>query len=319
MKNIVFILILLVSFSCKKEAKKENLADNDSKIEQIVIDSSTKVANEKPIGSVIEKSAQIGSTSYKPIEKITISDFSNKLGYYVGDFVMVSDEYKENASYTNLINISVDAITNDSIYGHSVVAGNIRPFRGEFDVENLHAIVNEPGDDIYDGKFEFKFNENKIIGKWLANDKSITVNSRKYTLQKTEFKYNPSFNIEFVDGYNDFILSEKHEYNYESGDYEKIDGNNLAEINASNKKLTNKEIENLNKGELEVLRNLVYARHGYSFKNRKMRYFFDSNIDWYIPTSTDVRNKLTDIEKQNIDLIKRYEQHAERYYDYFGR
>ena len=93
----------------------------------------------------------------------------------------------------------------------------------------------------------------------------------------------------------------------------------IAKLNASTDILSNQDIENLNKGELEILRNMIYARHGYSFKNRKMRYFFDSWIDWYIPVSTDIRAKLTDLEKKNIDLIKRYEQHAERYYDYFGR
>ena len=50
-----------------------------------------------------------------------------------------------------------------------------------------------------------------------------------------------------------------------------------------------------------------------------MRYFFDSNIDWYIPISTDVRAELTELEKENIDLLKRYEEHAEQYYDHFGR
>ncbi len=35
--------------------------------------------------------------------------------------------------------------------------------------------------------------------------------------------------------------------------------------------------------------------------------------------STDVRNELTELEKKNIDLIKRYEEHAEKYYDEYGR
>ena len=66
-------------------------------------------------------------------------------------------------------------------------------------------------------------------------------------------------------------------------------------------------------------RNSIYARHGYSFKNRKMRYFFDNYIDWYMPVNTDIRNSLTDIEKRNIELLKRYEEHAENYYDEYGR
>jgi hypothetical protein len=38
-----------------------------------------------------------------------------------------------------------------------------------------------------------------------------------------------------------------------------------------------------------------------------------------MPVSTDVRNDLTDLEKKNIELIKRYEEHAEKYYDEYGR
>jgi hypothetical protein len=38
-----------------------------------------------------------------------------------------------------------------------------------------------------------------------------------------------------------------------------------------------------------------------------------------MPVSTDIRADLTEIERQNVELIKRYEEHAARYYDYFGR
>jgi hypothetical protein len=72
------------------------------------------------------------------------------------------------------------------------------------------------------------------------------------------------------------------------------------------------------KGDLEIIRNAIYARHGYSFKNRKMRYVFDQ-IDWYNPVHVDIRSDLTDLEKKNIDLLKRYEGHAVTYYDSFGR
>lgn len=73
------------------------------------------------------------------------------------------------------------------------------------------------------------------------------------------------------------------------------------------------------KSDMEILRNSIYARHGYSFKTRKMRYVFDTYVDWYIPMSTDVSKELTPLEQENIALLKRYEQHAETYYDTFGR
>ena len=68
-----------------------------------------------------------------------------------------------------------------------------------------------------------------------------------------------------------------------------------------------------------MIRNAIFARHGYSFKNRKMRYFIDQLVNWYMPVSTDIRDELTELELANIDLLKRYEEHRERYYDAFGR
>jgi hypothetical protein len=50
-----------------------------------------------------------------------------------------------------------------------------------------------------------------------------------------------------------------------------------------------------------------------------MRYLFDNLVEWYVPSNVDVRNELTALEKDNIALIKRYEDHAEKYYDEFSR
>jgi hypothetical protein len=89
--------------------------------------------------------------------------------------------------------------------------------------------------------------------------------------------------------------------------------------NASEVLLKSKDVENMYRADLEVMRNAIYARHGYSFKNPRMRILFDSYVPWYMPLSTDVTGLLTDVEKKNIELIKRYEKHATKYYDVFGR
>jgi hypothetical protein len=49
-----------------------------------------------------------------------------------------------------------------------------------------------------------------------------------------------------------------------------------------------------------------------------MRFLLEG-VNWYVPISTDVYAKLTAIEKKNIDLIKRYEEYAERNYQFFAR
>ena len=66
------------------------------------------------------------------------------------------------------------------------------------------------------------------------------------------------------------------------------------------------------------MRSEIYARHGYSFKEKDMRYLFESK-DWYMPMSNDVREKLSKSEIANIDLIYEYETYVEEYYDDYGR
>ena len=86
-----------------------------------------------------------------------------------------------------------------------------------------------------------------------------------------------------------------------------------AEDNASSA-----EAAETNEDELAKYRNEIYARHGYSFKNKKWRYYFEK-MDWYIPMGLDIRDKLSDIEVQNIELIYEYESYYEEEYDYYGR
>ncbi|MFT5724825.1 MAG: hypothetical protein ACI9JN_001948, partial [Bacteroidia bacterium] len=90
------------------------------------------------------------------------------------------------------------------------------------------------------------------------------------------------------------------------------------EKNISIDSLTVEDVEGHSKQRLRIFRNIIYARHGYSFKNNDIRAFFE-DFDWYVPVSTDVRASLTPVEKANIALIKRYEAYAEDYYDDFGR
>ena len=209
------------------------------------------------------------------------------------------------------------------MYGHSIVAGNNRPFKGKFTKEgtNYKADVSEPGDDKYDGKFSFtinideaKTNEIYMEGTWKANDKKLDVSERKYNLYKKDF---------FYDTYNELPENVKWAELYGTNTkfpdkFEALTGD-VTKFNASRTELTKNDIENLYKGDLEIIRNAIYARHGYSFKTRRIRFIFDQFVPWYMPVTTDVRNDLTELEKKNIELLKRYEEHAEKYYDEYGR
>lgn len=240
------------------------------------------------------------------------------LGYYVGIFYGVDIDFDKNPAISNKITIAIDSIGEDEIFGHSVVAGNNRPFSGPMMQEggDLKVEAKEPGDNRYDGVFTFTLSTatNNVAGTWQANNKKLAVSKREYNLKKRTFSYDPNLALP-----EDVSWSQLYEKNPKFEDKEESLTKDVLKFNASNEELKKEDIENMYKGDLEVMRNAIYARHGYSFKNRKMRFIFDSAVDWYMPVSTDIRSDLTDLERKNIDLLKRYEEHAGRYYDVFGR
>lgn len=233
-------------------------------------------------------------------------------GYYVGDFEASQMKNDKDPSYRNKINVSIDSVVGSKITGHSVVAGNSRPFVGT--IRERVVTAKEPGDDPYDGVFEFTLQPKgtRIDGSWTANDKKLAVTKRKYTLHKTAFRYDPHQKLDGIG--RGWVYSPGLEG---SGRGEKLTAD-AYKFNASDTVLQSRDVENMYKRDLEVTRNAIYARHGYSFQNRDMRYFFD-RVSWYVPVSTDVTAQLTDLEKRNIELLKRYENHAASYYDRFGR
>lgn len=77
----------------------------------------------------------------------------------------------------------------------------------------------------------------------------------------------------------------------------------------SKRKLSYSDIADKTSKELELMRNSIYARHGYKFKRKDLADYF-SQFPWYTPTtsnSEDVRNQMNDIEVFNIDYIKSHE------------
>lgn len=291
MKQISIIALLLFVVSCTKENnKRENLSSNFSFASNI-------------------------NNAHTFVNEFGIE------GYYVGYFEALKYDENKDVMYSNKITISIDSLNENTCFGHSIVAGNMRPFKGaysKFDNNTFKCTAKEPGDDKYDGAFEFEIDANskKITGKWKSNDPNLAVTERQYELELRTFIYNP-----------DLELPEYLTYEGLYGTYKETDTSSIAEsltddifkFNASKVLLKTKDVENMYQADLEVLRNSIYARHGYSFKNRKMRFLFDQAVEWYMPVSINITNDLTPIEKQNIELLKRYEKHAVKYYDSFGR
>jgi len=263
---------------------------------------------------------------------LTANNEKDLIGYWVGLFkpdttkkIIYTGE-KEAWDFSKKINISIDSIGGGKVAGHSVVAGNVRPFRGDIQKGNAawHFDVKEPGDDKYDGKFTFAIaiGDSALSGVWTANNK-IRIPHRKYRLTKKIFKYNPAAEMQHG-RYVDWTKKKTKYIKDPELDYDGYDtsyfatSNDVYKYNASATLLTRNEVANIKKADIFILRNAIYARHGYSFKNQQLRAFFDKQ-SWYIPVSADVKNEFTEIEKKNIELLLRFEKNAKEYYDEFGR
>jgi hypothetical protein len=189
---------------------------------------------------------------------------------------------------SNKMTLIISNFKGDTILGRSIVAMNDRPFEGNirYDKGVFSIDAKEPGDNQYDGVFRITLDEknlNELQGAWDANNKSIP--SKRFKFERKSFNYDPSV-----------------------GSYPE----------ASERLLKPEDVENKNKDDLFIMRNNIFARHGYVFYKKDTRDIYERQ-SWYIPNSIDVKNDLTDVEKKNITLIARYEKYAVEYGEDFGR
>lgn len=309
MKSLKFFLLALfpiVFVQCKKEAKE--------------------VASKKDSTEVVK-----ADTLVEP-------EFHTEMyGLYTGEFVgkeMVYDREVDEEYYTDVykrITLKINKITKDSVYGQSIVSGNQRPFRGILNESTSSFILDEPGDDKTDGRFEVKLKDDSLNGKWMAfNSSAVKAPEKRLKLLKKDFVYNPNFMLEEKDGdyslvdwknpkkfVERYIDEEGKSESYTTETYRQA-SEAVYKLNASKQKLAEKDLKNLSKLDLQIIKNLVFARHGYSFKKETFRNFFEDTT-WYIPVSDNVDNELSELEKKNVALINRFIKYAEDKYDSFGR
>lgn len=73
--------------------------------------------------------------------------------------------------------------------------------------------------------------------------------------------------------------------------------------------LSEYDLQGLSKDELRILRNEIYARHGLIFHSEDLTEYFNQ-FSWYHPYTSDaekVHKSMTDVEKENINFIKKKE------------
>lgn len=70
--------------------------------------------------------------------------------------------------------------------------------------------------------------------------------------------------------------------------------------------ITREQLDGLTKDEIALLRNEIYARHGYEFQLQQYKDYFNKK-SWYRPSSYFDESMFNSIEKANKDLIVEYE------------
>ena len=74
----------------------------------------------------------------------------------------------------------------------------------------------------------------------------------------------------------------------------------------SQRRVTESDLEGKSKQELRIMRNYIFARHGYIFKSKSLKKYF-KQFDWYSPKRKKVSSELSQVELDNVSFIKSYE------------
>ncbi len=111
---------------------------------------------------------------------------------------------------------------------------------------------------------------------------------------------------------NEQIEGNQEEVFTESADYqvseESTEDDSYWDV-LSTRKLTQSDLEGKTADELAIMRNSIYARHGYRFKKKKFLDYF-GQFDWYQPSTDNQQeayNHMSGIEQYNVNFIREHE------------
>ncbi|MCU4580276.1 YARHG domain-containing protein [Acinetobacter gyllenbergii] len=163
------------------------------------------------------------------------------------------------------------------ITGYSLLNGKQTNFKGKIQQTDLNYTLNlnEVGQGSAVGRFvlDYSGNTSAIEAQWSSVTK--TVKPKFFSLNAQQCKY--------AKGQGEFP-------------------------EASSRLLKDADLQ-VPLGQLQYMRNEIYARHGYAFQNKKWANTF-SQSEWYMPCYTNVDARLTSTEKENVKRIKLVEPYA---------
>jgi hypothetical protein len=218
------------------------------------------------------------------------------------DKVLPDDHYEEvQASILNLI-FNFGLSSNEVIYPWCYK-------KHEFGYSLIYQTIPPSGETTYVSLVVVDYNRYKIAQEFFGERYSY---NRDETTNSLNFKFVNDTILEVQCDVMDFTFSELLDTKYT---YYLIGRNGIATLSGSDlisknrtypksslKLLTKKEIGELTKSELDVMRNEIFADHGYIFKTDKWKDYF-SKREWYSPRYENVNDSLSTIENYNIQLI----------------
>lgn len=129
-------------------------------------------------------------------------------GFWVGNFYS-EDELEYDGDMIDALkklSINIKKITKDTVVAQSVVSGNSRPLLGKLsdDGGKITFVLNEPGTEKYDGKFEITLVGDTLTGKWNAYKKELKWPEKEFKLLKKKFEYNADLMLPSESNYVDW-------------------------------------------------------------------------------------------------------------------
>ena len=122
---------------------------------------------------------------------------------------------------------------------------------------------------------------------------------------------NNSGDDDYYDYYGDFGDYDFDDYDYDDygyDDYDSGDGDYLYP--SDTQYITYGDLDGLDRDTVALMRNELYARHGYIFNKDEYKNYFGSK-SWYVPMYSDqntVVSMFSDIERANLNTLMSYEE-----------
>jgi hypothetical protein len=284
---LALVLITTVAFYYRKIHSDAAQPDRppDGAIETTGMKAVANAVNQTP--SITNSGATIAAAMPATVEnKFLVDTYSGTIG-------------------TKDFKLFIDRVSGEDVEGFDVAGTNRRPVKGHIANKRTEPtglggnytvfkiILNEPGDDKWDGEFNIDLWVSDVdrhgIGSWTAFNgqlkHEVRIRDRRTASERSTSDAPQASNLG----------------DYHTGTF--LDG--FRDINA--RLLRPNDLEGLSSKDTAILRNFIYARHGRPFAKEMYRAYF-SQFGWYRAEASYTDSRLNGIERQNVEILRRREQ-----------